>query len=300
TTCSSSCPKYYSGTTCVTSCPTDRPYLDGTQCKTASEMATICTNAMKAGGFTSGYTVSGDTITYTGDMSLSANLDVSKCNLIVNGTVGSVDVDGKTIKVKNLTVTSSSVCALDISYGSILTVSGNVKVDSTNSYAVCIYDGTVTVSGNIEITTSGYYGLVVNPQTATAKVNANNITATCVGLTGTCASIMGASTVTVTNVISSTGNQWGLYIGHTSSLTAKKIIGTVSSSSYGGVVLGGSAKVTATESILGVAGDNRDGGVSCSEGTTITSPMIYYYPKKNISCTVNGTVNCRSGSTCTN
>jgi len=58
--------------------------------------------------------------------------------------------------------------------------------------------------------------------------------------------------------------------------------------------------VTATESILGVAGDNRDGGVSCSEGTTITSPMIYYYPKKNISCTVNGTVNCRSGSTCTN
>ena len=255
---------------------------------------------MKAGGFTSGYTVSGNTITYTGDMSITANLDVSKCNLVVNGMVDSVD--GMTIKVKDLTVTSSSACALDISYGSILTVSGNVKVDSTNSYAVCIYDGTVTVSGNIEITTSGFYGLVVNlnHQTATAKVNANNITATCVGLTGTCASIMGASTVTVTNVISSTGNQWGLYIGNTSSLTAKKIIGTVSSSSYGGVVLGGSAKVTATESILGVAGENRDGGVSCSEGTTITSPMIYYYPKKNISCTVNGTVKCRSGSTCTN
>ena len=218
-----------------------------------------------------------------------------------NGMVNSVD--GKTIKVKNLTVTSSSIRALNISYGSTLISSGNVKVDSTNNYVFWVEDGTVAVSGNIEITTSGHIGLWYD--STIGKLSANNITATCDSGNGSCFYIAGG-TVTVTNTVSVTGGCGAVSV-ESASLTAKKIIGTVGPSDCGAIMIGiapedGSpgAIVIATESILGVGGDKVLGGVVCSEGATITSPMIYYYPKKNISCTVNGTVNCRSGSTCTN
>ncbi|MBQ6855179.1 MAG: hypothetical protein IJO11_07055, partial [Alphaproteobacteria bacterium] len=156
TKCSSSCPKYYSGTTCVTSCPTDRPYLDGTQCKTASEMATICTNAMKAGGFTSGYTASANTITYSGDMTMTKNLDISACNLVVKGTL-TVN-SGITLKAKNVSATSSS--ANGINNAGTMTVTnkiyGNGYTYGIDNKSTGIINANEIDGGQIESSTEYY------------------------------------------------------------------------------------------------------------------------------------------------
>ncbi|MBQ6855389.1 MAG: hypothetical protein IJO11_08165, partial [Alphaproteobacteria bacterium] len=151
--CSSSNP-YLAGTECVASCPTDKPYLNGTQCKTASEMATICTNAMKSAGLTSGYSVLGNVVTYSGDMTLISNLSMPNCDLKVNGTL--TINEGISATTKNVTVTASGTYGLNL-LGS-MTVNGNLTCtgDQYGCYAVgtSTTPGTLKVTGNVEGTTT--------------------------------------------------------------------------------------------------------------------------------------------------
>ncbi|MBE6456064.1 MAG: hypothetical protein E7014_06450 [Alphaproteobacteria bacterium] len=64
-----------------------------------------------AGYSTTDFTVTDETITYNKDMTVSTALDISKCNLIVNGTL-TVN-SGITLKAKNVSATSSTANGID-------------------------------------------------------------------------------------------------------------------------------------------------------------------------------------------
>ncbi|MBQ6854793.1 MAG: hypothetical protein IJO11_05070, partial [Alphaproteobacteria bacterium] len=139
-TCVDSCPSdksYIYLRNCVSECPSDKPVPDVNKiCQTCAEidstkpiwdastkvcesciegtvwngtecidLSTMCANQLENIGLTS-YNASGDTITYNTNMTVANDLDISKCNLIVNGTL-TVN-SGITLKVKNVSATSSS------------------------------------------------------------------------------------------------------------------------------------------------------------------------------------------------
>ena len=273
-------------------------------------MATICTNAMKNGGWTSGYTVSGDTITYTGKMNTTVTTaDLSKCNLTVKGQL--YLNENHTVKVKNLNVTGSEMYAISVNWGT-LTVSGNITLNTTADYGLYNYEGTVNVSGNINVTATGFGGIFVqsySSATQIATLTANNITAKCTGDNAeydACIAI-DYGVVKVTNDVVGNGGSTGITVlGDVASLTAKNITGASSTSGRAGISASNGAQITATSTITGINNNDSNnlwGGVYCGMPSTtkITAPTIYYYPKKNVSsCTVSGTLKCQTGKTCTN
>ena len=121
--CVATCPTekaYVADNVCVESCPMDKPYVDNASCvsecpsdkvvgpdNVCMDVTTWCTQQMQNVGYsTTDFTVTDETITYNKDMTVSTALDISKCNLIVNGTL-TVN-SGITLKAKNVSATSSS------------------------------------------------------------------------------------------------------------------------------------------------------------------------------------------------
>ncbi|MBQ6855409.1 MAG: hypothetical protein IJO11_08265, partial [Alphaproteobacteria bacterium] len=167
---------YWNGSACA-ACPTANPIWNGSSCITT---ATWCTNQMKSGGFSSGYSVSGSTITYNGNMTVSKNLDISKCNLTVNGT---------------LTVSSG-----------ITLKSNSVNAQTTaNNYGINNY-GTMTITNNI--TGKGKKYGVYN-QTS-GKITSKNMIVTATTYTSDCtfetceSGLLNAGKLTISNNIIAT------------------------------------------------------------------------------------------------
>lgn len=142
------------------------------------EDASVCKEALIAAGFSEdNFTISGTTITYDGDMLVNKDLDISTCDLTVNGTLS---ISGKTLKVHNVFVESSTgegisltsngkllssgnvegatsytgthIRAIDIANGTTLDAKGNITGTATNggTYSIGVYsEGTLKSGGNV-------------------------------------------------------------------------------------------------------------------------------------------------------
>ncbi|MBQ3117449.1 MAG: hypothetical protein IJC11_03920, partial [Alphaproteobacteria bacterium] len=122
-------PKWNTSTSACEACPTANPYWDGTQC---TILSTWCGNQIKNIGLTN-YSASGDTVTYNTNMTVSKNLDISNCNLVVKGTL-TVN-SGITLKAKNVSATSSS--ANGINNAGTMTVTNKIY---GNGYAYGVHN----------------------------------------------------------------------------------------------------------------------------------------------------------------
>jgi len=229
---------YWNGTTCKV-CPTETPYLNAetAQCEICPMgqvwntdgdtcvVETCLSSMVNAGYATTAYVVEGDTITYTGNMTVATDLDISECNLNVAGvlTINS----GKTLTVNNVTATSTNNHGIYLNSG-ILNASGDVSGSTTTT------------------STSSYYGIYVK---GTGTLSAENVTASCVTKTGLNIDAAGGS-VNARGDITSTGKTYGLTTVGT--VTAQNI--TATGTSYAGIyVNGASAKITATGNISGTS-----------------------------------------------
>ena len=122
-------PSYNTATKACEACPTSKPYWDGSSCVVLS---TWCGNQVKNAGLTN-YSASGDTVTYNTNMTVSKNLDISACNLVVKGTL-TVN-SGITLKAKNVSATSSS--ANGINNAGTMTVTNKIY---GNGYAYGVHN----------------------------------------------------------------------------------------------------------------------------------------------------------------
>ena len=185
-----------------------------------------CRSKLADAGYTStAYVVKGDTITYTGNMTVATDLDLSECNLNVAGvlTVNS----GKTLTVNNVTATSTNNHGIYLNSG-ILNASGDVS-------------GSTTYTG-----TSSYWGVYVK---GTGLLNATNLTVSSVKTAGLNIDATGGS-VNARGDITVTGGTYG--ISTLGAVTAQNITAT-GTSTAGIYVNGASAKITATGNITGTS-----------------------------------------------
>ncbi|MBR4931866.1 MAG: hypothetical protein IKZ02_02430, partial [Alphaproteobacteria bacterium] len=144
---------YWDGTSCVGTCPIDKPLAENGICATCpietpyfdaingicitecpdgttaegnlclSETAKICYTAMTTAGFsTSTFAMDGITIKYSGNMTVAENLDISNCDLNVNGQL-TVE-ENASLTVKNVTVDSTTAFGI-LNVGTII-VSGDM------------------------------------------------------------------------------------------------------------------------------------------------------------------------------
>ncbi|MBQ6854063.1 MAG: hypothetical protein IJO11_01300, partial [Alphaproteobacteria bacterium] len=312
-------PKWNTSTSACEACPTANPIWNGSSCITT---ATWCTNQMKSGGFSSGYSVSGSTITYSGNMTVSKNLDISKCNLTVNGTL--TINSGITLTALAVSATSSSGHGVRNS-GIVIATSllGKSTETQDNIYHHGIFNdgGTITVSngavtGETADQGKGIYSWNYN---STAQISAKTIKGTCTGnpctgidnsgiitattsLTGTGTTGIthsGGGTITVTNgSVTGTGSSsYGINLS-SGQITAKTITGKsngTSSTGYG-IKIDRNCILTGTGSITGsgYVGIKNEGTITAT-GITVTgtgvSDGIYnnYSSAKISAATIKGT-----------
>ena len=123
------------------------------------EDVSVCKEALIAAGFSEdNFTISGTTITYNKGMSILNDLDLSICNLIVNGSL----TVSKKLWVKNLSVTHSDGDVIYVNKFSDFTTaqivaSGDITAFLTrdsggNSKAIWVRYGALTAGGNIQAT----------------------------------------------------------------------------------------------------------------------------------------------------
>ena len=145
------CPEYArasdDGLECV--CPEGYGWNSETnQCEDAS----VCKVSLIAAGFSEdNFTISGTTITYDGDMLVNKDLDISTCDLTVNGTLS---ISGKTLKVHNVFAESSTGEGISLTSNGKLLSSGNVEgktsYNGIHIYAVRVSSGcTLEAAGNV-------------------------------------------------------------------------------------------------------------------------------------------------------
>ncbi|MBR4931419.1 MAG: hypothetical protein IKZ02_00150, partial [Alphaproteobacteria bacterium] len=217
----------------------------GTACGVLKEHCTVAMSDYDSAN----YTVSDDgVITYTGDMTIVSDLDVSGCDLVVSGAL--TLNEGKTVKVKNVTAGTKSVgdvCydnaeGIYINTNAQLLATGNVNGCGSNhgvynlgkltganmevingavNYSGLYNENEIIFSGNITALGSGY--VILNKNILTAK----NITATLRG--GASRAIFNSGTMTIENeiigeTISTMGSE-NVGIENSGILTAKKVTG---------------------------------------------------------------------------
>ena len=176
-----------------------KPYWDGTQCITLS---TWCGNQLKNVGLTN-YSASGDTVTYKANMTVTKNLDISDCNLVVNGTL-TVN-SGITLKAKNVSSTSSS--ANGINNAGTMIVTNKIY---GNGYATGIHNKS---TGKITA------GKIEGMQSAPSQDSSGNSTSE-----GPI--ILNEGAMTIGTVISSRGTTLGNTFENKGTLTADHLIGS--------------------------------------------------------------------------
>ena len=191
-------------------CPDATPIWDGTTC---ISIAQNCQTAMTSAGFsTANFTMDGTTVKYTGDMTLTKDLDISGCNLDVAGILRVNS--GKTLKVNNVKAESSGTHGID-NRGTI-TATGDVTGTSSGTGVIAEgieNSGTIEATGNV--TGTGAYEGIYNDGTITAT---GDVTGTATG-TGAFMGISnyGSGTITATNV-KGMGNDYG--INNSATITA--------------------------------------------------------------------------------
>lgn len=170
------------------------------------EDVSVCKEALIAAGFSEdNFTISGKTITYDGDMLVNKDLDISKCDLTVNGTLS---ISGKTLKVHNVFAESSTgegisltsngkllssgnvegatsytgthIRAIDIANGTTLDAKGNITGTATNggTYSIGVYsEGILKSGGNVvgSTTANDSYAKGVSISGGTVNINGNII-----------------------------------------------------------------------------------------------------------------------------
>ncbi|MBQ6854201.1 MAG: hypothetical protein IJO11_02015, partial [Alphaproteobacteria bacterium] len=259
---------YWDGVECVATCPTERPYLDGGVCvgtcpsdksvgtdNVCIDVTTWCTQQMQNAGYsTSRFTVSGITITYKSDMTVSTALDISKCNLTVQGklTVNS----GKSLNALVVSATSSS--SQGVNNTGTITVTELTGISTTSQYGIN-NTGTITVSNGTIIgesaTSHGIYNTGTSAQ-ITAKTITGKNSATSKSYYGL---YVDSGTVKATSSITGTGGS-GIYNNET--MTGITITGT-GTAGYG--VYNKAGIITATGTITGYG--TSDDGISLDDGT---------------------------------
>ncbi|MBR4932208.1 MAG: hypothetical protein IKZ02_04200, partial [Alphaproteobacteria bacterium] len=281
TACVSNCPteKPYleDGTTCVTecssgkrddnmcveSCPTERPYLDNGVCVTScpaerSEIGTNntcitteqwCVNQMEISGFMGDdYTVSGNTITYAGDMTVAQDLNISKCDLTVNGTL---------IVNEGVVLNGHDMNAIGVT-GNGITLYGMMNVNN------------ITATSTADAT----YGVRV--------MSAGNLTATDIIASGKKYGFYSKGIVSATNITGS-GEARGVYLKSTVPLVIKEEIVGISETSAGVSIAGPETVVTAKNVVgtstsgYGIAIDGKLIVTGTAKGTSVSSVGIRIY-----------------------
>ncbi|MBR3913914.1 MAG: hypothetical protein IKJ28_06745, partial [Alphaproteobacteria bacterium] len=181
-------PKYNSNKICY-KCPIEKPYWDGLNCVEVCSNGNpaygyicatninSCSYKMSQAGFTD-FTVNGNTITYSGDMSVSKNLDISNCDLILKTTYGGLTVQNATLRVKNLIVDTLLGRGIYIYSNGVIKATGNINVTGagihndgnieasniySTAYTVRAIDngsrGTISVENTISGISSKMYGI---------------------------------------------------------------------------------------------------------------------------------------------
>lgn len=248
---------------------------------------TTCKGKMAAAGYNAAnYTVSGNTITYTGAMTVSKNLDISNCNLIVkasNTTNGLAVNASVTLQAKSIDVTS------------------NTSAISANSGL--LNDGTIK-TGSLTVNTSAFMGIRNN---AGGRIEATTITA----IGSTRGGIQNYGTINADTVIGNGGGATGIQIpGGT--ITASTVIGNGGGTGDGIQMIRGGT-ISASE----VTGNGVTYGIFTSGGMikadiviatgsafainnagTIIAPKVYYCSKWTGTKPANAV--CKAGCTCTN
>ncbi|MBR3912889.1 MAG: hypothetical protein IKJ28_01460, partial [Alphaproteobacteria bacterium] len=254
---------YFDGTSCVASCPTERPYLDNGVCVTScpaerSEIGTNntciateqwCVNQMEISGFTGDdYTVSGNTITYAGDMTVAQDLNISKCDLTVNGTL---------IVNEGVVLNGHDMNAIGVT-GNGITLYGMMNVNN------------ITATSTADAT----YGVRV--------MSAGNLTATDITASGKKYGFYSKGIVSATNITGS-GEARGVYLKSTVPLVIKEEIVGISETSAGVSIAGPETVVTAKNVVgtstsgYGIAIDGKLIVTGTAKGTSVSSVGIRIY-----------------------
>ncbi|MBQ3117728.1 MAG: hypothetical protein IJC11_05355, partial [Alphaproteobacteria bacterium] len=214
----------------------ETPVWDGTMCVALKEYCT----AKMSGYDSANYVVSDDgIITYTGDMIIENDLDISDCDLRVNGTL--TVSEGISATTKNVTVTASGTYGLNL-LGS-MTVNGNLTCTGVQygCYAVGTdaLSGILKVTGNVEGTTTTTEAVATRGFFAGSNMTTVNIGGSLTGISS-----------------ASTGTTYGIYINSPSAVIdgAIKGISNGTASAYG-VYIGGDAVVTAKSTVIGTIND---------------------------------------------
>ncbi|MBQ6854710.1 MAG: hypothetical protein IJO11_04635, partial [Alphaproteobacteria bacterium] len=193
-------PKWNTSTSACEACPTANPYWDGTQC---TILSTWCGNQIKNIGLTN-YSASGDTVTYNTNMTVSKNLDISDCNLVVKGTL-TVN-SGITLKAKNVSATSST--SNGINNAGTITVTNKVY---GNGYAHGVHNQS---TGKLTA------GILEGMQSAPIQDSSGNYLSEII--------IINDGVMNIDTVISSQGTTWGASFQNNGTLTANHLIGIAS------------------------------------------------------------------------
>ncbi len=227
----------WNGTACE-ACPTDKPTWSGTECYNEAT-AQNCQTAMTSAGFsTSKFTMDGTTIKYTGDMTLSKDLDISACNLDV---VGTLKVNsGKTLKVNNVKAESTGIYSI-FNSGTIEVTNITGIATGTASYGIHNTSGTIEATGD-----------VMGTGTATGINNYGAITATNVTGSGSAYAdgISNVGTITATGDVTGTGN-YGIYNNRSGKITATNVTGTGIGTNGNGSGIQNTGTIEATGDVTG-------------------------------------------------
>ena len=290
-------PKWNTSTSACEACPTANPYWDGTQCvatcpantylgnnNVCVNVTTWCTQKMQNVGYsTSNFTVSGITITYKSDMTISTALDISKCDLTVQGklTVNS----GKSLKALVVSATSSSSQGVN----NVGTITATTLTGKSTTSQYGIYNsGTITVSnGTITGESAKSHGIYNNGTSAqiTAKtIDGKNSTTSDYKYYGL---YVNSGTVKATSGITGTGGS-GVY--NNGKVTATMVTGTGGTSGWGILNYGTIEATTVTGNDPSVYGIDNAGTIKATTVTGTGSWGVYNVSTGTVtSKTVNAT-----------
>ena len=237
-----------------------------------------CTNQMKAGGFTSGYTVSGATITYSGNMTIASNLSIATCDLKIIGTL-KVN-SGITLTVNSLTAEVSTGIDYAI-YNSGTIKATTVKgTGSGEAGGITINQGTIEATGDVSGFANGTYGAGIALMGGT--ITAQNI----IAKSEMKVAIQNQEgTITANGNIIATGGSTGFIQNVGGKTTAQNI--TASGTAFGIYLSDG--VMTVKYNITTTGGDYS---IIIFNGASLTATNIYYCGSASGSATGNKINSC--------
>ncbi|MBR4931837.1 MAG: hypothetical protein IKZ02_02285, partial [Alphaproteobacteria bacterium] len=267
----SSCPvetPYWNGNTCVESCPNDNP-VHGNICDIDE---TSCSYLMSQAGYTD-FTVTGNTITYNGEMEISSDLDISVCNLNINGTLY-VKSDKTTLKANNIII-KNTFGIYGVRNAGTITANKIIAENLLGAYGIW-NDGTITATEIKGVSRSGRG--INNANSSVIKANA------VIGIStdGTGTDNWGtieANTVTGNSETSHGLSNWG-------AIDATTVTGN-SETRWGLTNYNTITATTVTGSSLG-----SQPAISNFEEAVITAENVYYCKKISNTGKITGTISC--------